>query len=570
MRAFCGLRAAAVALALATGCAPVSQQLPYMREGLAMHALSSTGAGKIEHVVYIVQENRSFDDLFQGYPGADTVSSGKTSHGKTIELQPVSLRNKSYDIDHSAQAMFAACNGTGHLPGTKCRMDGFDNEGARRRSSADPQYVYVPHAETQAVFRHGPRVRSGRPHVPVAAGRELRRRTSTSSRRRRTRASNVPPLGWGCAGGPGDYVRTITQQRTYGKQQSACFDYQTLGDELDEAGLSWRFYTSQYGSGSSGRAAFGRRIRPCSISTTGRTGRRTSSRRNCSFITDVRAGKLANFTWITPVCDDSDHRELPRRLRPVVGCGARQRGRQEQVLGFDRSIFVQWDDWGGLYDHVPPPFRGLRRPRLPRAADRDLAVCEAELRFARAVRDGERACGSPRIFSASAHARGRRQARDVAGGRLPRFHAEAAQVRADQGALRRRSSSCTSTATTEHSATIRVASYSSSTGSRDGFCTHEVRARILRRDRRELPRRLIEIEACRPCWSQRRVGRAEPPEAPVVFDEPHDAAELVHGVRDVAALASGAGRHVGRNHEHRHAEARAALLVARIGGGTGS
>jgi phospholipase C len=22
------------------------------------------------------------------------------------------------------------------------------------------------------------------------------------------------------------------------------------------------------------------------------------------------------------------------------------------------AIFVQWDDWGGMYDHVPPPYRG--------------------------------------------------------------------------------------------------------------------------------------------------------------------------------------------------------------------
>ena len=43
--------------------------------------------------------------------------------------------------------------------------------------------------------------------------------------------------------------------------------------------------------------------------------------------TDVRAGKLANFTWITPICDDSDHVKLPRRLRAVVGRGVGQRGR---------------------------------------------------------------------------------------------------------------------------------------------------------------------------------------------------------------------------------------------------
>ena len=74
---------AAIALALAA-CSPASPQagggalLPNMRAASVLHALGETGAGKISHVVYIVQENRSFDNVFQGYPGADTVSSGKT------------------------------------------------------------------------------------------------------------------------------------------------------------------------------------------------------------------------------------------------------------------------------------------------------------------------------------------------------------------------------------------------------------------------------------------------------------------------------------------------------------
>jgi phospholipase C len=34
---------------------------------------TATAGGKIKHIVYIVQEGRSFDNLFQGYPGADTV-----------------------------------------------------------------------------------------------------------------------------------------------------------------------------------------------------------------------------------------------------------------------------------------------------------------------------------------------------------------------------------------------------------------------------------------------------------------------------------------------------------------
>ena len=85
----------------------------------------NAASGKIQHVVIIVQENRSFDNMFQGYPGANTVSSGLNSQGQTITLQPYSLKNV-YEIDHSAKAFFEACDGS--PPGQNCKNDGFDQE----------------------------------------------------------------------------------------------------------------------------------------------------------------------------------------------------------------------------------------------------------------------------------------------------------------------------------------------------------------------------------------------------------------------------------------------------------
>ena len=41
-----------------SGCASGSQPLPYMQGGAALRVLDSTGAGKITHIVYIIQENR--------------------------------------------------------------------------------------------------------------------------------------------------------------------------------------------------------------------------------------------------------------------------------------------------------------------------------------------------------------------------------------------------------------------------------------------------------------------------------------------------------------------------------
>ena len=147
-----------------------------MQSGAALRVLDATGAGKITHIVYIVQENRSFNDLFNGYPGAHTVTSGKISTGETVKLQPVPLSDQ-YMIDHSLGAFIAACDGTGSLPGTDCRNDGFNNEETYGGPSGVkyPEYVYVPHCRLKAILRHGARRRACRPYVPIATRRELRR-----------------------------------------------------------------------------------------------------------------------------------------------------------------------------------------------------------------------------------------------------------------------------------------------------------------------------------------------------------------------------------------------------------
>jgi len=90
-----------------------TQTLPYMQSANALRALGATGAGKITHIVYIVQENRSFNNLFYGYPGAYTVTEGKDSKGHTIELKPSKL-GTFYDIDHSGSGNDRGLQRYGH------------------------------------------------------------------------------------------------------------------------------------------------------------------------------------------------------------------------------------------------------------------------------------------------------------------------------------------------------------------------------------------------------------------------------------------------------------------------
>jgi phospholipase C len=325
--------------------------MPYASAALEPPGSSAAGAGKIQHVVYIVQENRSFNDLFMGYPGAHTVSSGKNSVGATIKLQPVSLK-VVYDVDHSAAAMFAACNGTGKLPGTSCRMDHFNLE-VQESGPVNGQYVYVPRSESKPYFDMA--------HEWVLADRMFASQLDESFvahqyiiAAQALASVNVPTGAWGCAGAPGDSVAIITRQRTIRGTQPPCYDYQTLGDELDTAGLSWRFYTSKYTKPLGG---FWSSYQAVKHIFHGPDWHKDIIFPQKRFLTDVAAGQLANFTWITPLCKNSDHMSCgggfgPSWVASLVDAVGKSKFWDSTV------IFVQWDDWGGAYDPVPPPHRG--------------------------------------------------------------------------------------------------------------------------------------------------------------------------------------------------------------------
>jgi phospholipase C len=315
-----------------------------------------SGAGKIDHVVFIIQENRSFDNLFQGYPGADTVSSGKNSKGETIALKPVGLATQ-YIIDHSHAAMFSACNAPkGKLRGTHCRMDGFDNEEAFGGPS-NPEYVYVPHNESKPYFDMA--------HEGVVADRMFQSQLDESFvahqyviAAQAQSSVDLPEGAWGCGGQSYDVVSILNQNRTITKSQRACFDYKTLGDELDDAGLTWRFYTSKFQSPSSGQGSYWSGYQAVRHIYKGPDWKKDVVTPQQNFISDVEGGTLSNFTWITPVCMNSDHVNCgggygPSWVTSLVNAVG------ESKYWKTTAIFVIWDDWGGLYDHVPPPFKGF-------------------------------------------------------------------------------------------------------------------------------------------------------------------------------------------------------------------
>jgi phospholipase C len=310
--------------------------------------------GKIQHVIIIVQENRSFDNLFAGYPGADTQAYGYTSTGKKIKLAPIGLKT-NWDINHVSYAFFQACDGQGSVPGTDCKMDGFDREAVKCGHPFEPpcpnkhpQYAYVPRNETQPYFAMansyvlGDRMfesdldaSSFVSHQYIIAGQ------ASSS-------VNYPTSVWGCDGGPSDTIATLLQNRQIGPPITACFDNQTLGDELDAAGLSWAYYTASLKSGDGIWSAY----QAISHIRYGSDWKNVVSPQT-KFFDAVAKGNLPAVSWVTPTCANSDHAGCASATGPDwVASLVNAVG--ESPYWSTSAIFIFWDDYGGWYDHVAP------------------------------------------------------------------------------------------------------------------------------------------------------------------------------------------------------------------------
>lgn len=322
------------ALALLAGCGASFLYSP--SPPVPASKVSPIPGSPIRHIVVIMQENRSFDNLFNGFPGADTVPTGMLN-GMPIALQPVPLGD-SRDLKHSHMHWWKDWH--------HGAMDNFAQDGV------DPPtlpYSYVPEKDVEPYWTLAREFTLGDRMFQSNTGPSFVAHQYMIAGQSGNVAENPTGTVWGCDAGSSSRAALIGPDGTELPGIFPCFDYQTIADLLDEKGVTWRYYAPGSGDNFFILSAY-QAIRHIRFGPDWNDNIISPPAR---VLTDIEHGELAQVTWIVPDWAHSDHpgsgTEGPAWVASIVNAIG------TSPFWKSTAIFISWDDWGGWYDHVDPP-----------------------------------------------------------------------------------------------------------------------------------------------------------------------------------------------------------------------
>lgn len=305
----------------------------------------------VAHVIVLIQENRSFNTLFMGYPGATTVA---VDPYKGVVLTPNSLANAACLPPHHHAAFVADYDGGA--------MDGWDASNTLPCTA----YAYAPTIETMGYWTLAaanvlgdetfqPAQSDGYPaHLYSFAGRSC------------SYPGDIQCISDTCSGDfcyCGGVATTTTLDMTSAYPgtpttgAATCKTFtNTIFDELTTAGLTWKWVTctlctdSEWGGPTSDSACWA--STPCKNKVV---------EPSTTVLTDISGGTLPSVEYVIAAHPSSDHTgdvtvatAGPTWVNSVVSAV-----QGSATYANNTTILITWDHGGGWYDSVlplsPPP-----------------------------------------------------------------------------------------------------------------------------------------------------------------------------------------------------------------------
>ncbi len=294
------------------------------------------GLGNIKHVVFIYKENRSFDNMFGTFPGANGATSGPTSFGQVLQLQhmPDAV---AHDICHGWGCFILAID-YGKMDGfdlqnvgEPCNMNGdFECYGQQTPDQLPNYWLYAQNFALADNYFSPNKASTTPAHLYSIAAQSAGVIT------------NAPD---GCDSPPNDELAVLDANGNL-TTQYPCIDMPTLMDELESAGVTWRYYADTKIPFNAMELISHLRFGPL-------WGHNVVDN---NFIPDVQSGNLQQVSWLMATGEATDHPPYSLCFGENYTVNAINAIMNSQYWTSEpTAIIVAWDDPGGWYDHVPPP-----------------------------------------------------------------------------------------------------------------------------------------------------------------------------------------------------------------------
>jgi phospholipase C len=308
----------------------------------------------IEHVIILIQENRSFDHYFGTYSGVEGLGSpsakavyeqaGFEREGFEGKLLPFHLETNNVaqcfpDITHSWVPQHNSWDGGLMDDFVRTHIE-YDGEQAGVETMGYYNKADIPFyhalAEGYTLCDHY--------HCSVLG--------PTYPNRLYAMTATIDPNGEN--GGPLVETVNITDPRVREK-----FTWRTMAEQLQSAGITWKVYNGAAAGIEDNPLTFfpninkNETLKKLALETT----------YEGSFKKDLRKGELPQVSWINFGLPNTEHPgNSTTKIGERVVSQLIKMVRAKKEVWEKTAIFITWDENGGFFDHVVPPTAPLGTP----------------------------------------------------------------------------------------------------------------------------------------------------------------------------------------------------------------
>jgi len=292
---------------------------------------ASYAQSPIKHVVFILHENRTFDNLFGTFPNANGATTAPISTGQVIPLGHTPDRTP-LPLNHTqpTEVMVADFG----------KMDRFDQLTGCTQNESLMCLTQYTQADIPNLWQYASTFVLADNYFSSLHGPSFPNHLFVIGAQNGGAANNTNPItNQGCAAAATTNVVVIDGQGEISTPYP-CFDFPTLADSLQTAGLSWRAYNT-----GSDFAAINHIRNTALWNNIVPVGQ---------FALDAAAGKLPAVSWLLPPGAENQYptnSACDGENWTVTQLNALMQGPDWSST----AVFIAWDDFGGFYYHVAPP-----------------------------------------------------------------------------------------------------------------------------------------------------------------------------------------------------------------------